>query len=78
MIAGSTKLGLGLLVGGAGKTSDGTVSIGETSVDGLTDHLVLSVTHTGMLYSGAVARQVAAFLETGRFDRTRAEPETAG
>ena len=67
MIAGSTTLGLGLLVGGAGGPGDGTVSISETRVDGLTDHLVQKVTHTGMLYSKEVAAQTAFFLQNGRF-----------
>jgi pimeloyl-ACP methyl ester carboxylesterase len=70
MIAGSRAIGLGMLVGGAGKPGDGTVAINETLTEGLKDHLVLPVSHTGMLYSVKVARQVAAFLQTGHFDRT--------
>jgi pimeloyl-ACP methyl ester carboxylesterase len=67
MIAGSRSMGLGLLLGGAGRPGDGTVAVSETRKTGLTDHLVLPVTHTGMLYSGEVARQSAGFLKTGRF-----------
>ncbi len=72
MIAGSKPAGLGRLVGGAEKPSDGTVSVKETRVDGLKDHLVLPVTHTGMLFSAEVARQTAKFLETGGFDHASA------
>ena len=70
MIAGSRGIGLGLLVGGTGGTGDGTVAVSETQADGLQDHLVLSVTHTGLLFSRAVARQVASFLRSGSFSRT--------
>jgi pimeloyl-ACP methyl ester carboxylesterase len=70
MIAGSRAIGLGMLMGGAGKPGDGTVAVRETLAEGLQDHLVLPVTHTGMLYSAEVARQVASFLKSGSFDRT--------
>jgi pimeloyl-ACP methyl ester carboxylesterase len=70
MIAGSRAIGLGMLMGGAGKPGDGTVAVRETLAEGLQDHLVLPVTHTGMLYSAEVARQVAGFLKSGSFDRT--------
>jgi pimeloyl-ACP methyl ester carboxylesterase len=70
MIAGSRAFGLGMVVGGAGKPGDGTVAVRETLTKGLKDHLVLPVTHTGMLYSAEVARQAAWFLKFGSFDRT--------
>ena len=70
MIAGSRAFGLGMLVGGAGKPGDGTVAVRETLATGLKDHLVLPVTHTGMLVSAEVARQASNFLKSGRFDRT--------
>lgn len=67
MIAGSRGFGLGLLLGGTGGPGDGTVAVAETRVEGLRDHVVLPVTHTGMLFSRAVARAVCRFLQTGRF-----------
>jgi pimeloyl-ACP methyl ester carboxylesterase len=70
MIAGSKSIGLGVLFGGAGKPSDGTVGVRETRSEGLKDHLVLPVTHTGMLFSAEVARQAAHFLKNGGFDRS--------
>jgi pimeloyl-ACP methyl ester carboxylesterase len=67
MIAGSRSFGLGLLVGGTAGAGDGTVAVRETRAEGLRNHLVLPVTHTGMLFSRAVARQVSGFLRSGSF-----------
>jgi hypothetical protein len=49
--------------------SDGVVTVEETRLPGLSDHLVLPVSHSGMLISQEVARQTAAFLRDGRFER---------
>jgi len=68
MLAGTRAIGLGILLGGAGTPGDGTVAVAETRATGLKDHLLLPVTHTGMLYSAEVARQTACFLRTGSFD----------
>lgn len=72
LIAGSRPIGLGMLMGKPGKHSDGTVAIEETRVDDLKDHLVLPVTHTGMLYSRKVAHQAAMFLQNGHFEHSSA------
>jgi pimeloyl-ACP methyl ester carboxylesterase len=69
MIAGSRSVGLGLLLGGAGRPGDGTVAVRETRHAGLKDHLVGKMTHTGMLFSAQVARQSAHFLKNGCFKR---------
>ena len=68
MIAGTRAIGLGLLVGGAGRPGDGTVSVDETRTVGLKDHLLLPVNHTGLVYAPEVARQAAIFLRTGSFE----------
>jgi len=49
--------------------SDGVVTVDETRLPGLSDHLVLPVSHSGMLISREVALQTAAFLRYGRFER---------
>jgi hypothetical protein len=67
MIAGTRAAGLGRLVGGLDKPNDGTVSVVETRHPGLTEHISLPVTHTGMLFSAQVARQANSFLSRGRF-----------
>ena len=67
MIAGSRPVGLGLFVGGLGAPGDGTVALDETRVEWLTEHAVLPVTHTGLVYSKNVAEMTGRFLETGGF-----------
>jgi pimeloyl-ACP methyl ester carboxylesterase len=67
VIAGDLGFGLGRLVGTLGGPSDGTIMVEETELDGATDRLVLRVSHTGMLFSAAVAHAAGAFLRSGRF-----------
>ena len=67
VIAGSTSAGLGRVVSNLPEPNDGTVAVEETRIEGMTDHLVLPVTHTGMLASAPVAEHVVRFLDTGRF-----------
>jgi pimeloyl-ACP methyl ester carboxylesterase len=67
VIAGSAGIGLGTLVGGLGQPSDGTVAMAETGVGAATDTCALPVSHTGLLFSPAVADAVCCFLQNGRF-----------
>ena len=73
VIAGDLAFGLGGLVGRLPAPNDGTVLIEETELEGTADHIVLRVSHTGMLFSAEVARQAGAFFRTGRFSR---DPKT--
>lgn len=66
-VAGTVGVGLGLLLGGMRTGGDGAVAVSETEGPGLTDHVQVRTSHTGLLFSAAVARQVCAFLRQGRF-----------
>lgn len=67
VIAGRLPLGLGAVLGHFAGEHDGTVAVAETRLPGLTDHCVVEVSHTGLLFSPEVARRVAEFLCHGRF-----------
>lgn len=68
IIAGNRSIGGGRFLADFGEDNDGTVSVSETRLPGAKRHLVLPVTHTGLVWSADVADQVAAFLRRGEFD----------
>lgn len=49
---------------------DGTVYVKETKIEAATDHIVLPVSHTGMLVDKTVAAQTKYFLQHGQFDHS--------
>jgi pimeloyl-ACP methyl ester carboxylesterase len=67
VVAGNLPIGLGRLVARLPRPNDGAVSVAETRLRGAADAIVLPVTHTAMIFSGRVARQVCAFLRNGQF-----------
>ena len=69
VIAGNAAAGLGRLFAKFDEPNDGTVAVAETRLPGIADHLVLDVSHTGMVFSKPVAEQAAAFLSDGAFRR---------
>ncbi len=69
VIAGTVPLGFGQLVANFDEENDGTIGVSETRLDGAKDHLVLPVSHKGMLVSSNVADQAAAFIKRGEFLR---------
>jgi len=67
VIAGSHPLGLGQLLASFEEDNDGTVAVSETRMPGASAHLVLPVSHVGMLLSARVAEETGLFLTAGRF-----------
>jgi len=67
MVAGTVARGVGRLFARFEGESDGTVSLAETRLPGLSDHCTVASSHTGLVFSTAAARQAAAFLRQGRF-----------
>lgn len=69
VIAGTVKLGLGALLGGIFEPGDGAVSLDETRVEGLRDHIELATSHTGLAFSAKAAEMCDHFLREGCFPR---------
>jgi hypothetical protein len=72
VIAGSMGMGLGRFFADLAADHDGTVLVEETRLPGAKDHVVLSTSHTGMLFSAEVAEQAAHFLTRGEFRKSAA------
>ncbi len=69
-LCGTRSFGLGrFLYRGLPRPNDGLLTVKESAFPAAQEHLALPVSHTGMLFSREVARQVAAFLVTARFSR---------
>ena len=69
VIAGTVPLGLGQLVANFDEDNDGTIGVSETRLSGARDHMIMAVSHKGMLVSSDVADQAAAFIKRGKFLR---------
>ena len=68
VIAGSRpSIGLGRLTGRLPGVNDGVVRLEETTVEGMTERIVLPVGHTELIFSARVEAQAAQFLAHGRF-----------
>lgn len=67
VIAGRTPIGASLLFGGLTRPHDGTVTVAETQIEGLTDHVVIGASHTSLVFSAEAADLTARFLRTGSF-----------
>jgi pimeloyl-ACP methyl ester carboxylesterase len=67
VIAGTSGLGVGRLLGGLDGASDGTVMVKETTLPAAADTRLHDAGHMGLLFSAAIAADVAGFLRNGRF-----------
>ena len=69
VIAGDAPYGVGQFIANFDGPSDGTVAVAETELTGQKDHIVLDLSHKGLVHSRQAADQVAAFLKRGEFLR---------
>jgi pimeloyl-ACP methyl ester carboxylesterase len=69
VIAGTFGLGLGSLVGRLEKPHDGVVTVRETQLPGITEHLTMAVNHFGLVVFREVVEQTSHFLLHGAFSR---------
>ncbi len=67
VVAGTQAIGVGQLLADFNEDNDGTIAVSETRMPGMSDHIVLPVSHLGMLMSARVARETGLFLTQGRF-----------
>lgn len=67
VIAGDVRFGMGLIIPGIPQPNDGTVSVEETVLAGMQDHITLHASHFGLLISVSAFRQVNRFFENGEF-----------
>jgi pimeloyl-ACP methyl ester carboxylesterase len=68
-IAGTQRMGVASLVVRLAPPNDGAVTVEETRLPGLADHIVMRTSHSGMAVSPQVSRQICHFLKNGRFAR---------
>jgi hypothetical protein len=68
LIAGCRSAGLGRVFADLPQPNDGTICVDETRLSGANAHRVHDVSHTGMLFSQAVASSTCCFLEHGMFE----------
>lgn len=66
-IAGTSNIGFGLVFPGMPEPSDGLITVAETQLTGMADHICLPVSHMQMLVDPTAVNQATAFFATGRF-----------
>ncbi len=67
-IAGDLSIGIGQVVRSLPCPNDGTVSVDETQLVGMSDHVVVHASHMALLFSRSAAEQTLHFLYYGNFD----------
>lgn len=72
-LAGTIPIGVrSLLMGRDAAHSDGTVTVEETKISGMTAHHLVRNTHTSLIYSSGVAEQIDHFIRHDKFEQEKA------
>lgn len=69
VISGTRAFGFGQIAGSRQEPNDGSVTVSETKLDGVSDRLELEVAHSEMLISAEIVAQVDHFLSHGIFQK---------
>jgi hypothetical protein len=67
VIAGTRVFGLGRALGALPGDNDGVVCVEETTIDGMSERLLVRAAHSWLPFSRPVAGLVQRFLQSGRF-----------
>lgn len=68
-IAGKSSIGARILFAPGKKVAtDGTVTIDETKIKGMTDHTIIPISHTGLIFSNLSAQKALQFIQTDHFE----------
>lgn len=68
-IAGKSSIGARILFAPGKKIpTDGTVTIEETKIKGMTDHTIIPVSHTGLIFSNLAANKALTFIQDNQFE----------
>lgn len=68
-IAGKSTIGARILFAPGKKIpTDGTVTIEETKIKGMTDHTIIPVSHTGLMFSNLAAEKALQFIQENHFE----------
>ena len=67
VVAGTTPLGLGRMLGALPGENDGVVRVEETAIDGMTGRALVRQGHSMLIVSRQVCDLVGGFLASGRF-----------
>ncbi|MGF1696618.1 triacylglycerol lipase [Vibrio lamellibrachiae] len=69
-IAGTLSIGLRPILLGGEMLSDGTVTVEETKIVGMADHLTMNSNHTSLLYSNFIPNQIDHFIQFNCFKQS--------
>lgn len=67
VIAGDRAIGIGMLLTPLSKPNDGVVSLKETEISGMTEHITIHSSHILLMFSKEAASATCCFLEHGSF-----------